>query len=228
MCALRLLLGAALLAAALPQAAAAGVPAPAAGHGARPAAAAGHLEIMSFYGMSAYNLGQMKLGKQGGGGSKTPWVTHMLEGSFAEQVQVYREFKIPSFYGDMSSHWESPTAAAKIFLRGAECTPPSYPVCRLGSEWEPTLEALVSEEIGPGLANGTLVGVFLGDELCCEDTAERTGMQCWESVIAPVADKLRSLLGPKALIYTNECGVSQSTPSFATNALGARAGPGPR
>ena len=58
----------------------------------------------------------------------------------------------------------------------------------------------------PVPANGTLSGIFLGDELCCEDMPTRTGMECWESVIAPVADKLRAMLGSKALIYTNECG----------------------
>lgn len=36
---------------------------------------------------------------------------------------------------------------------------------------------LAARDIKPGLANGTLVGVFLGDELCCEDTVERTGME---------------------------------------------------
>ena len=41
---------------------------------------------------------------------------------------------------------------------------------------------LAARDVRPGLANGTLVGVFLGDELCCEDTAERTGMECWETV----------------------------------------------
>ena len=61
---------------------------------------------------------------------------------------------------------------------------------------------LVHRDIQPGLANGTLSGVFLGDEICCEDMPTRTGMECWESVIAPVADKLRAMLGSKALIYT--------------------------
>jgi hypothetical protein len=31
-------------------------------------------------------------------------------------------------------------------------------------------------------------------------------MECWETVIAPVADKLRAMLGDKGIIYTNECG----------------------
>lgn len=165
-----------------------------------------HLEIMAFYGMGPYNLEQMTKGQDGGGASKTPWVTHMIEGKFADQVKVFKDHKIPSFYGDMSSKYEVPEGASKIFLREKDCQPASYPVCHLGPQWEATLEMLAERDMKPGLANGTLVGVFLGDELCCEDTSERTGMECWDTVIAPVADKLRALLGPKALIYTNECG----------------------
>jgi hypothetical protein len=33
----------------------------------------GHLEIMACYGMGVYNIGQMAIGKQGGGPEKTPW-----------------------------------------------------------------------------------------------------------------------------------------------------------
>ena len=79
-------------------------------------------------------------------------------------------------------------------------------MCHLGPQWESTLDMLIDRDIRPGLANGTLTGVFLGDELCCEDTAERTGMECWSTVIAPVADRLRLRLGPRAQIYANECG----------------------
>ena len=173
-------------------------------------ASAPHLEINMIYGMGSYGLGQMTLGKQGGGTSKTPWVTHLPYGTFADQVQAYKAYKIPSFYGDMSSPYTSPLGASKIFLRGGACTPASYPVCHLGPQWEETLELLVQRDIKPGIENGTLAGVFLGDELCCEDMPTRTGMECWETVIAPVADKLRALLGKgNGKIYTNECGGEQ-------------------
>ena len=175
----------------------------------------GHLEIMAFYGMGVFNIEQMALGKQGGGPEKKPWITHMTEGLYSDQVEMYKQHKIPSFYGDLSSSYEHPEMAANVFLREKQCDPPSYPVCHLGSKWEATIEMLVERDIKPGLANGTLVGVFLGDELCCEDTSERTGMECWETVIAPVADKFRALLGPKALIYTNECGGEQMWNSSA-------------
>lgn len=167
---------------------------------------ANHLEIMMIYGMGPYNLGQQTLGKQGGIKGQRPWATHLPYGLFADQVEAYKTYKVPSFYGDMSSPFTNPVGASKIFLRGDQCKPASYPVCHLGPEWETALEMLVHRDIQPGLANGTLSGVFLGDELCCEDMPTRTGMECWESVIAPVADKLRAMLGSKALIYTNECG----------------------
>jgi hypothetical protein len=165
-----------------------------------------HLEIMAFYGMGVYNINQMAAGKQGGGPEKKPWITHLTEGLYSDQVRMYKDYKIPSFYGDLSSRYEHPETAAHVFMREKQCSPPSYPVCHLGSKWEETIEMLAERDIKPGMANGTLVGVFLGDELCCQDTSERTGMECWDTVIAPVADKFRALLGPKALIYTNECG----------------------
>ena len=40
----------------------------------------------------------------------------------------------------------------------------------------------------------------MGDEICCRSAA------CWETGYAPVAQKLRALLGPDALLYMNECG----------------------
>ena len=62
---------------------------------------------------------------------------------------------------------------------------------------------LANRDIIPGIRNGTLLGVFLGDELCCEDTSARSGMECWDTVLRPVADHFRALLGPDAIIYTN-------------------------
>jgi hypothetical protein len=40
---------------------------------------------------------------------------------------------------------------------------------------------------------------FLGDEICCGNTT------CWEAGLKPVTQKLRALLGPNAILYTNEC-----------------------
>lgn len=47
-----------------------------------------------------------------------------------------------------------------------------------------------------------LRGVFLGDEICCSNAT------CWDAALKPVTEKLRTLLGKEAIIYTNEvrCG----------------------
>jgi hypothetical protein len=84
--------------------------------------------------------------------------------SFVDQVQVFKDHGIPSFFGDMSSPYEVPDGASNIFLREMQCEPASYPVCHLGPHWEAAIELLAKRDIKPGLANGTLVGVFLGDE----------------------------------------------------------------
>jgi hypothetical protein len=44
-----------------------------------------------------------------------------------------------------------------------------------------------------------LRGVFFGDEICCHNVT------CWETALAPVATALRGMLGPSAILYTNEC-----------------------
>lgn len=53
--------------------------------------------------------------------------------------------------------------------------------------------------VKPLLDNKTAVGVMLGDEICCSNLA------CWSGQLDPVTKRLRSLLGPDAIIYTNEC-----------------------
>ena len=42
-------------------------------------------------------------------------------------------------------------------------------------------------------------------------------MTCWETALAPAAKKARALLGPDAIIYTNECaekGITEVPPDF--------------
>ena len=41
--------------------------------------------------------------------------------------------------------------------------------------------------------------VFLGDEICCANAT------CWTAALKPVTEKLRAMLGTRAIIYTNEC-----------------------
>ena len=133
----------------------------------REVAAKNHLEIMMIYGMGPYNLGQQTLGKEGGIKGQRPWTTHLPYGLFADQVAAYRTYKVPSFYGDMSSPFTNPVGASKIFLRGDQCKPASYPVCHLGPEWEDALEMLVHRDIKPGLENGTVRADILLHQTKC-------------------------------------------------------------
>ena len=52
----------------------------------------------------------------------------------------------------------------------------------------------------PFMHNGTIIGVYIGDELCSHNI-----YPCWKLSMGPLLKKVRALLGPKAILYTNEC-----------------------
>ena len=56
------------------------------------------------------------------------------------------------------------------------------------------LESFAEESVLPRLANKTALGVFVGDEICCDDPS------CWRGQLGPIAAKLRSLVGPSAIL----------------------------
>ena len=60
------------------------------------------------------------------------------------------------------------------------------------------LGLLAKDVLLPGLASGELAGVFIGDEICCD------APECWPQLDA-VSAELRKLLGPRAVLYLNEC-----------------------
>lgn len=107
-----------------------------------------------------------------------------IEDSLDFKIQQFEEYGIPSFYGGISG----------IFDR------------RHGSlvrDWESKLEDVATNEILPNLGpHKALRGVFFGDEICCHNAT------CWDVTLAPVATKLRTLLGPSAVLYTNECAIN--------------------
>jgi hypothetical protein len=72
----------------------------------------------------------------------------------------------------------------------------------LMGSWEEKLEAFATDVVLPRMKNKTAVGVFLGDEICCHNTS------CWHDQLYPLSSKLRKLLGPKVILYDNECGDS--------------------
>ena len=68
---------------------------------------------------------------------------------------------------------------------------------RLQPGWEHHLEGIAAR-LAPHLG-GAVRGIFVGDEVCCRRTA------CVDGTLRPVTDKLRELLGPSAVLWTNEC-----------------------
>ena len=68
----------------------------------------------------------------------------------------------------------------------------------LYKEWSETIDKFVMNTLTPGIKNGTFIGVFLGDEICC------SGIPL--SNLTSVLKKIRSSLnGQKCILYTNEC-----------------------
>jgi hypothetical protein len=63
--------------------------------------------------------------------------------------------------------------------------------------WEAALTKAIATEFAPLYANGTYRGIFLGDEICCG------GVPLAD--LATVLKTLRGLVGPNAILYTNEC-----------------------
>jgi hypothetical protein len=67
------------------------------------------------------------------------------------------------------------------------------------SGWQNTLREWARTVVIPRLTNGSVSGVFLGDEICCHNSS------CWHGQLYPISSHLRSLLGNSALLQTNEC-----------------------
>ena len=67
-------------------------------------------------------------------------------------------------------------------------------------DWEATVERWAKEVALPFMKNGTVSGVYIGDELCSHNI-----YPCWKLGMDPLTKKLRQLLGRKAILYTNEC-----------------------
>ena len=65
--------------------------------------------------------------------------------------------------------------------------------------WQGRLQAWAHDVVLPAMANGSVKGVFLGDEICCHNSS------CWRGQLYPMSAHLRQLLGSPAILYTNEC-----------------------
>eukprot|EP00463_Aulacantha_scolymantha_P002486 TRINITY_DN3237_c0_g1_i1.p1 TRINITY_DN3237_c0_g1~~TRINITY_DN3237_c0_g1_i1.p1 ORF type:complete len:227 (-),score=14.73 TRINITY_DN3237_c0_g1_i1:2-682(-) len=89
-----------------------------------------------------------------------------------------------------------PTLPTGVFQR-------SHKPYGLFPNWLTVVDNFISE-IKPDIQNGTFIGVFMGDEICC------SGVPL--SNLTSVADYLRTGLGPTAILYTNECSVMETWP----------------
>lgn len=79
----------------------------------------------------------------------------------------------------------------------------------LHPDWEAQAESLANGTLLPHFGEGKAFrGVFLGDEICCAD------VDCYAASLAPVAAKFRALLGPRAILATNECALDPSPGGF--------------
>lgn len=87
----------------------------------------------------------------------------------------------------------------------------------LADGWQAKLQKWASEVVTPRLANGSVVGVFLGDEICCHNSS------CWHGQLYPMSAYLRQLLGAKAILYTNECQDSLTGGNYTSH--GHKVGP---
>lgn len=82
----------------------------------------------------------------------------------------------------------------EIFTRSSP--PPGAKENSLYPNWASEVDKFVAAA-APQIQSGKVLGVFMGDEICCSGTPYAN--------LSSVASRLREGLGPDAWIYTNEC-----------------------
>eukprot|EP01051_Picozoa_sp_SAG22_P016498 SAG22_NODE_2340_length_2689_cov_1.976448_2_plen_585_part_01 len=101
------------------------------------------------------------------------------------QLESYERYQIPALL---------PMPEHGVFRRRNGSVPSG-----LVAGWEGTLEKWATEFALPRMRNGSVIGSFVGDEICCHNSS------CWEDQLVPITSKLRQFLGPNALLYENDC-----------------------
>eukprot|EP00039_Didymoeca_costata_P017189 m.316582 g.316582 ORF g.316582 m.316582 type:complete len:292 (-) comp16504_c0_seq12:223-1098(-) len=124
--------------------------------------------------------------------SQNDWIT-TISGDGASPSEMVAAHKLyPALQG-------MPTLPGNVFDRSHRT---------LFSGWkDATLQ--FAQLIAPGIKNGTFIGVFLGDEICCSGTPL--------SNLTSVADLLRQTLPTNAILYTNECSEMEKWPSVPSS-----------
>ena len=110
-----------------------------------------------------------------------------------EQINEFARHGVPSLLRGVGGVWQSdpvphPEWGQKNNSRD------------LVDGWEGIVEHWAQTVALPFLRNSTVVGVYIGDELCSHNI-----YPCWKLSMGPLLKKLRALLGSKAILYTNEC-----------------------
>lgn len=144
-----------------------------------------HLKYMSYYGFNPQQMqGWVNLGLEANGDGNCE--VGVDDCNMTGVKDAWHRWRVPSLYGNIpQGGMPNP-----VFIRGVGLAP----------NWEANLEAVVKKNILPNLGPGKpLRGVFLGDEICCANAT------CWTAALKPATEKLRSMLGSSAIIYTNEC-----------------------
>ena len=107
--------------------------------------------------------------------AQADWLTLAITPSPMVVDEFYTTGKIPSLL----------TVPAGVFHRGVGLAP----------GWNKILTVFAETLVRPRMANKTVLGAFLGDEICCHNTS------CYAAGLEPVAARLKELLGPSALVW---------------------------
>ena len=107
-------------------------------------------------------------------------------------LAAWDRWNIPSLYSGLPTGYSDKATETGVFVRGVG----------LAMGWEAAMERIFTTQIQPNMGpDKALRGVFIGDELCCGPTPAK----CWADGFGPLTRKLRALIGPDMIIYTNEC-----------------------
>ena len=105
---------------------------------------------------------------------------------------AWRHFNTSVLFGGLPDNHAGPTGG--VFDRSH---PKVSGLNGLYPRWKANLNAFIAPAL-PLLRNGTLQGIFVGDEIYCSNIAF--------SNYSAVLTELRRLVGPHAVIWANECG----------------------
>ena len=118
--------------------------------------------------------------------------THIQTNNLALAQQARQRFNASVFFGPLPDNHGGPTVG--VFDRSH---PKATGLNGLFPQWRHNLHTFLAPAL-PLLQDGRLFGIFVGDEIFCSNLPY--------SNYSAVFTELRRLVGPKPVIWTNECG----------------------